>query len=152
MEAIPSGCESIAIATGWLSELMALLATYKPEVQPLSLMGQLDRQGVGPIWPFLVILPLSVHFRGFRHPGRKLIPLKPTFTRDVTSLSPFKLTFSMICPLGEPLTRHFRGVVTSCTPFKPTFSWVAASFTTFKLTFRGLQPHLHPLSWPLRGL
>ena len=148
MEAIPSGCESIAIATGWLSELMAPQATYKPEVQPLSLMGQ----GVGPIWPFLVILPLSLHFRGFRPPGRKLIPLKPTFTRDVTSLSPFKLTFSMICPLGEPLTRHFRGVVTSCTPFKPTFSRVAASFTTFKLTFRGLQPHLHPLSWPLRGL
>ena len=59
MEAIPSGCESIAIATGWLSELMALLATYKPEVQPLSLMGQLDRQGVGPVWPFLVIIPLS---------------------------------------------------------------------------------------------
>ena len=152
MEAIPSGCESIAIATGWLSELMALLATYKPEVQPLSFMGQLDRQGVGAIWPFLVILPLSLHFRGFRPPGRKLIPLKPTFTRDVTSLSSFKFTFSMICPLGEPLTRHFRGVVTSCTPFKPTFSWVAASFTTFKLTFRGLQPHLHPLSWPLRGL
>ena len=118
MEAIPSGCESIAIATGWLSELMAPQATYKPEVQPLSLMGHLDRQGVEPILPFLVILPLSVHFRGFRHPGRKLIPLKPTFTRDVTSLS-------IVCPLGEPLTRHFRGVVTSCTPFKLTFTRVA---------------------------
>ena len=125
MEAIPSGCESIAIASGWLSELMALQATYKPEVQPLSLMGKFDRQGVGPIWPFLVILPLSLHFRGFRPPGRKLIPFKPTFTRDVTSLSPFKLTFSMICPLGEPLKRHFRGVVTSCTPFKATFTRVA---------------------------
>ena len=55
-EAIPSGCESIAIATGWLSELMAPQATYKPEVQPLSLMGYLDRQGVEPILPFLVIL------------------------------------------------------------------------------------------------
>ena len=98
MEAIPSGCESIAIATGWLSELVALLATYKPEGQPLSLMIQ----GVGPIWPFLLILPSILHFRGFRPPGRKLIPFKPTFTRDVTSLSPFKLTFSMVCPLGEP--------------------------------------------------
>ena len=137
MEAIPSGCESIAIATGWLSELMAPQATYKPEVQPLSLMGHLDRQGVEPILPFLVILPLSVHFRGFRHPGRKLIPLKPTLTRDVTSLSPFKLTFSMICPLGEPLTRHFRGVVTSCTPFKLTFTRVATSFTPLSRHLRG---------------
>ena len=94
-------------------------------VEIVCLMGKFDRQGVGPIWPFLVILPLSLHFRGFRPSGRKLIPLKPTFTRDVTSLSLFKLTFSMICPLGEPLRRHFRGVVTSCTPFKPTFTRVA---------------------------
>ena len=85
---------------------MALLATYTPEVQPLSFMGQLDRQGVGAIWPFLVILPLSLHFRGFQ-PGRKLIPFKPTLTRDVTSLSPFESTFPMICPPGEPLTRLF---------------------------------------------
>ena len=151
MEAIPSGCESIAIATGWLSELMALLATYKPEVQPLSLMGQLDRQGVGPIWPFLVILPLSLHFRGFRPPGRKLIPFKPTFTRHVTSLSPFKLTLSMIRPPGGPLTRHFRGVATSCTPFKPTFTRVAISFTPFKLTFPGGAASFTPLSRHLRG-
>ena len=33
-----------------------------------------------------------------------------SFRLDVTSLSPFKLTFSMIWLLGEPLTRHFRGV------------------------------------------
>ena len=73
----------------WMTILIALLATYKPEVQPLSLMGHLDRQGVGPILPFLVILPLSVHFRGFRHPGRKLIPFKADLYKG------YDLTFAL---------------------------------------------------------
>ena len=62
------------------------------------------------------------------------------------SLWPFKLTFSMICLPGEPLTRHFRGVATSCTPFKPTFTRVAISFTPFKLTFPGFATSFTPLS------